>query len=115
MPDLYLQGMDPGQLRADITAEIVAALKPLLANSQEPRLVDGDRMAELAGVSRPTIDRAVRDDTIPSVMIGRCRRYEPRRVIDALTKGTNNEKATGTSGGKSENTPATEQDHDTHI
>ena len=115
MPDLYLQGMDPEQLRADITAEIVAALKPLLANSQEPRLVDGDRMAELASVSRPTIDRAVRDDTIPSVMIGRCRQYEPRRVIDALTKGTNNEKATGSSGGKSENTPATEQDHDTHI
>ena len=111
MPDLYLQGMDPDQLRADITAEIVAALKPLLADSQEPRLVDGDRMAELAGVSRPTIDRAVRDDIIPSVMIGRCRRYEPRAVIDALANG--NKKATGTSGGKSRNAPDKEHHHDT--
>ena len=84
MNNLYLQGIDPNDLKAEITAEVVKALKPLLADSQEPRLVDGDRMAELASVSRPTIDRAVRDDIIPSVMIGRCRRYEPRAVIDAL-------------------------------
>ena len=84
MPDLYLQGMDPEQLRADITEMVVAAILPLLVDSQEPRLVDGDRMAELAAVSRPSIDRAVRDNVIPSVMIGRCRRYEPRKVIDAL-------------------------------
>ena len=56
MPSLFLEGIDPVQLRADITAEVVAALRPLLADSQEPRLVDGDRMAQLASVSRPTID-----------------------------------------------------------
>ena len=84
MADLFLLGIDPEELKASITAEIIEALKPLLADSNEPRLVDGDRMAELAGVSRPTIDRAVRDGKIPSVMIGRCRRYEPRKVIDAL-------------------------------
>ena len=84
MNNLYLQGIDPNDLKAEITAEVVKALRPLLADSQEPRLVDGDRMAELASVSRPTIDRAVLDDIIASVMIGRCRRYEPRAVIDAL-------------------------------
>ena len=86
MADLFLQGIDPDELKASITAEIIEALKPLLADSNEPRLVDGDRMAELAGVSRPTIDRAVRDGTIPSVLIGRCRRFEPRKVIDALAE-----------------------------
>lgn len=86
MADLFLQGIDPDELQASITAEIIEALKPLLADSNEPRLVDGDRMAELAGVSRPTIDRAVRDDIIPSVLIGRCRRFEPRKVIDALAE-----------------------------
>ena len=86
MPNLFLEGIDPDELKASITAEIVEALKPLLADSNEPRLVDGDRMAEIIGVSRPTIDRAVRDNLIPSVMIGRCRRYEPRKVIDALAE-----------------------------
>lgn len=86
MADLFLQGIDPDELKASITAEIIEALKPLLADSNEPRLVDGGRMAELAGVSRPTIDRAVRDDIIPSVLIGRCRRFEPRKVIDALAE-----------------------------
>ena len=86
MADLFLQGIDPDELKASITAEIIEALNPLLADSNEPRLVDGGRMAELAGVSRPTIDRAVRDDIIPSVLIGRCRRFEPRKVIDALAE-----------------------------
>ena len=86
MPNLFLEGIDPDELKASITAEVVKALKLLLADSQEPRLVDGDRMAEIVGVSRPTIDRAVRDNLIPSVMIGRCRRYEPRKVIDALAE-----------------------------
>ena len=113
MPDLILRDTDPDQLRADITRMVVAAILPLLADSQEPRLVDGDRMAELASVSRPTIDRAVRDDIIPSVMIGRCRRYEPRRVIDALANA--NKKATAANGGQSEITPTKEQDHDTQC
>ena len=88
MPDLILRDVDPEQLRADIAAEVIEALRPMLAASSQPHLVDGDRMAELAGVSRPTIDRAVRDGVIPSVLIGRCRRFEPRAVIDSLGGGS---------------------------
>ena len=93
MPNLYLQGIAPAELRAEITAEVIAALRLMLAEANEPRLVDGDRMAELIDVSRPTIDRAVRDGTIPSVKIGRRRLFEPRAVIDALAnrKGANSE------------------------
>ena len=88
MADLILKDTDPNELRAAIAADVLAAIRPLLANSSAPRLVDGDRMAELAGVSRPTIDRAVRDGLIPSVRIGRRRLFEPRAVIDAWVAAT---------------------------
>ena len=96
MPDLLLRDTNPDDLRAAIVADVIKALSPMLAESNQPQLVDGDRMAELAGVSRPTIDRAVRDDTIPSVKIGRRRLFEPRAVIGAWTI----EKATGANGGQ---------------
>ena len=99
MPNnLILRDIDPAQLRDDITASVVAALIPLIAKANEPQLVDGGRMAEIAGISRPTIDRGVRDGIIPSIKIGRRRLFEPRAVIDAWSKA--NEKATGTSGGQ---------------
>ena len=85
MPDLLLRDTDPDDLRAAIVADVIKALTPMLADSNQPQLVDGDRMAELASVSRPTIDRAVRDDIIPSVKIGRRRLFEPRAVIGAWT------------------------------
>ena len=81
MPDLLLRDTDPDDLRAAIVADVIKALTPMLADSNQPQLVDGDRMAELASVSRPTIDRAVRDDIIPSVKIGRRRLFEPLSLI----------------------------------
>ena len=92
MPDLILRDTDPRELRDAITAEVVAAIRPLLADANEPRLVDGDRMAELASVSRPTIDRAVRDDIIPSMKIGNRRRFDPQAVIEAWEAATKAEK-----------------------
>lgn len=88
MADLILRDVDPETLRASIAAEVIAALRPVLAEANEPRLVGGDRMAELASVSRPTIDRKVRDGDIPSILIGRRRLFEPRAVIDALAAAT---------------------------
>lgn len=88
MADLILKDTDPNELRAAIAADVLAAIRPLLANSSAPRLVDGDRMAELAGVSRPTIDRLVRDQRVPSVKIGSRRLFAPQAVIDALAAAT---------------------------
>ena len=84
MSEVYLSGITADDLQAKIASEVIEQLRPILSAASEPRLVDGDRMAELASVSRPTIDRGVRNGTIPSVMFGRCRRFEPRAVIDAL-------------------------------
>ena len=86
MPELFLSGITADDLQARIAGEVVELLLPILTAANEPRLVDGDRMAELCGVSRPTIDRAVKSGSIPSVMLGRCRRFEPRAVFDALAR-----------------------------
>lgn len=82
---LLVEETDPGTLAEGIAAAVLAALRPVLAESSPPLLVDGDEMARLAGVSRATIDRAVRDGIIPSVLVGRARRFRPDAVIEALT------------------------------
>jgi excisionase family DNA binding protein len=85
MPDLLLRDIDRHDLIREITAEVVAAMRPVLADSFPPLLVDGDRMASLLSVSRPTIDRMRADGVIPSVLIGRRRLYQPDAVVAALS------------------------------
>ena len=78
---LLIEEREPGTLADGIAAAVVAAMRPILAASSRPLLVDGDEMARLAGVSRATIDRAVRDQIIPSVLVGRARRFRPDAVV----------------------------------
>jgi len=85
MPDLLLSGVDRDELIDELVDRLVQALRPVICESSEPLLVDGDRMAELAGVSRPTIDRLRADGSIPSILVGRRRLYSPPDVIDALS------------------------------
>jgi len=84
MANILLQDFDPDVFRADILRDFVEAMREVLDEEAEPRLVDGDRLAQLLETSRPTIDRLVRDDLIPSIKIGRLRRFEVRKVFDAL-------------------------------
>ncbi|WP_372718884.1 helix-turn-helix transcriptional regulator [Novipirellula sp.] len=79
-----IESVDIDELIAAITAAVLAALMPLLSESSEPRLVGGDAMADLLGVSRPTVDRARAAGEIPSIMIGSRRLYQPEAVIAAL-------------------------------
>ena len=68
----------------DRIAEAVAdRLAPLLAT--RPRLVDADTLAVMLSVSRPTVDRYRASGLIPSVGVGRARRYDPDAVIAALS------------------------------
>ena len=84
MADLILKDTDPKELTTEITDRVIAALTKVLAETAEPRMVDGNRMAELAALSRPTIDRAVREGIIPSIKVGRRRLFEPEKVIAAF-------------------------------
>lgn len=89
MANLILQGIDADALVESIAAAVLDRLRPVLSESHLPMQVDGDEMARLAGVSRTTIDRAVRDNVIPSVMIGRRRLFRPAEVIAAFALSTN--------------------------
>lgn len=81
--------------RETLVREIVEAVtKKLQEPSQQASLVDGDKLAEILGVSRPTVDRLVRDGKIPSVLAGRRRLYSPVAVIAALSRNGNEEGAT---------------------
>lgn len=84
MGDMLLRDTDRSELVSDIVAEVVASLRPVLEKSTEPMLVHGDRMAELLGVSRATLDRLRRDRLVPSLLIGSRRLYQPKAVIEAL-------------------------------
>ncbi|TWU33886.1 helix-turn-helix domain-containing protein [Novipirellula artificiosorum] len=97
MPSLYLQDIDPDEFRRAIVSDVMRQLGSLLHESSEPRLVDGDRLAELLGVSRCSVDRLRADGKIPSVMIGRRRLYRPDAAIAALE--TRDEKREATKNG----------------
>ncbi|EMI52571.1 hypothetical protein RSSM_06004 [Rhodopirellula sallentina SM41] len=59
----------------------------MIEQSRDPMLVPPDEMARLAGISRPHLDRLRAAGKIPSILVGRARRYEPSKVIEALAAG----------------------------
>ncbi len=63
---------------ADAIVERVAAK---LADVNPDALVDVHRAAELLGCSVPTVERLTRSEEIPSVKIGRLRRYRPSELL----------------------------------
>ena len=83
MADLNITASLAPEDRDAIVTAVVDALRPMFESRTE-LLVDGNRMAELAGVSRPTIDRARSEGLIPSVMVRGARRYDPVAVVGAL-------------------------------
>ena len=86
MSELYMKGIDADELRESIVSDVLEALRPMLTQSSEPRLVNRERMAELAGISVPTLDRLVSDGSVPSKLVGSRRLFEPAKVIDALSE-----------------------------
>ena len=113
--DLILSNVPIEELRAGLAADIISALRPVLTESREPLLVCGDRMAELGGVSRPTLDREVRDGKIPSVLIGRRRLFDPADVIAAWKERTTaNEKGPAATDPESLPTSNGGSIHDSH-
>lgn len=79
-----IECIDPDSLVDAIAAAVLDRMRAARSETSSPLLVDGDEMARLSGVSRPMIDRLRADGIIPSVQIGRCRRYRPEAVISAL-------------------------------
>ncbi len=90
MPDLFFRDTDPDQLRRDIVADVVAAIRPLLSKRSETpkRFANRAEMAELLGWSLAKLDRRTKDKAIPSMMNGDRRLYEIDAVIDTIKNGT---------------------------
>jgi excisionase family DNA binding protein len=71
---------------ADAVSERVAAK---LAGRDADALVDVHRAAELLGCSVPTIERLTKAGEIPSLKVGRLRRYRPSDLLGKEKGGCN--------------------------
>ena len=87
MADLWLRDTDREELIRDIVEAVVKELTPLFLN-QTPRLVDRYTMAKLLGISAGSLDKLVRDQIIPSKLVGSRRLFEPASVIASLPEAT---------------------------
>jgi excisionase family DNA binding protein len=77
--------MTPHELErlADVIAERVSAK---LSEQNPDSLVDVHRAAEMLNCSVPTVERLTRSGAIPSVKLGRLRRYRPSELM-GMEKG----------------------------
>ena len=55
--------------------------------NQMTALVDRVELSAHLGLSMATLDRRVHDGTVPSIFIGRLRRFDLEAVMNALTAG----------------------------
>ncbi len=85
------QDTDLGHLVEEITSAVGDAVRSIATELQQPHVVGRDRMAELLGVGIATLDRLVSANEIPSILVGNRRKFEPRRVLDALAAKTEKE------------------------
>lgn len=81
---LEIEGVDASDLVDAIAAAVLDRLRPVLAESSAPMLVDRDEMARLSSISSQMVDKLRAAGTVPSVMAGRRRLYCPADVIAAL-------------------------------
>jgi excisionase family DNA binding protein len=78
----------PGELErmADAIAERVASK---LAGRDADALIDVHQAAALLKCSVPTVERLTKSGAIPSVKLGRLRRYRPSELLSARKGGCN--------------------------
>lgn len=81
---MILENLDADELVEKIAAAVVERVRDILTEAQQPRLADRRQMAMLAGVSEPTLDRLVRAERVPSILVGSRRMFRPTAVIAAL-------------------------------
>jgi hypothetical protein len=74
------------EARSKLVEDVAKAVAAIIAGqtTQSPLLVDSDRMAAMLSISRPHLDRLKAAGTIPSIGVGRSRRYCPADVVAAL-------------------------------
>lgn len=84
---MLVRSIDVDALAERVAAIVVERVLPNLSQSRR-NLVDRPKMAELAGISIPVLDRLVSQKLIPSTTVGTRRLFDPDAVIDSLANGS---------------------------
>lgn len=87
--------LSPAELEAFVDAIATRVAQKL---SNRPLLVDRYSLAEIVGVSVPTVERLQRNGIIPVIRVGRRTLYDPQEVITALSARTRSADGTGDAG-----------------
>ncbi len=82
---IFLQGVEIDQFVSMVCDEIERRRDQTDAREPDEHfLVDADEMARRLGISGSKLQQLVRNEEVPSIKIGTCRRFRPDQVIDAL-------------------------------
>lgn len=84
MADLYLKEIAPNDFADAVASRVVNEIRQELARLADRRLVDRVKMAELIGVSVPKLDELVREQKVPSILVGTRRVFDPESVFTTL-------------------------------
>lgn len=90
MRNVFLQGIDPDELKREIVAEIIGELRPIIHAPKSSRADDFATRRELAAIlraSEATVDRMVKDGC-PSLMRGSSRLFVVAEVVEWLRDQT---------------------------
>ena len=86
MNEILFSKVDPTVFQQQLIAGVLEELKPHLEKRNAPCLVDRGEMASLMSISTGLLDKLVAQDKVPSVLLGRSRRFHPESVLDAITQ-----------------------------
>ncbi len=77
--------MTPAEIQ-ELAQEVAKIVLAELKNSSQATELDSIEVAALLKVSKPTVERWTKDGTIPSYLVGRCRRYNRDAVLQTARK-----------------------------
>jgi excisionase family DNA binding protein len=97
---IVLSAAELDEFKRQLGCEVLQAIRDGLATSEAERTVDRSQLAALLNVSVPTIDRMVRQGTIPSLRINNRRLFLPSEVYAALRDNQTQGESPGDSHGK---------------
>jgi len=82
---VIVQSTDLDSLVSEVSSEVCRMLAEKWSVRTIESAVDRPEMADLLGVSVPTLDRLVRDGVIPSMLVASRRKFLPQVVYAALS------------------------------
>ncbi len=92
---LMIESVELDQFIEELVARLLAVMETSQVDSQKSPVVDINGLQKILPLSRSSIERGVRDGTIPCLRYGSRVMFEVREVIDALAVPSKKEKEAG--------------------